>query len=173
MSSRWCAFMPSVSGPSVASVHSRAIRSAVFFGFLAVIGLLSMADRAPGLVKGAWGVVRRAGSRIERLVGLDLIDRGDVPFAFDTIGHLLLWSIAGFLAYGAFSRTRSPWFIGVMLLAMSAVVEVGQGVLSSTRRPEWSDLAANAVGVGFGVAVAVCAFTLIGLFGRLTRSLSG
>ncbi len=152
---------------------SRLLRSALFFGFLAVIGILSLADRAPGLVKGSWSVTQHVGSRLEQMLGFDVIDRGDVPFAFDTIGHLALWAIAGALAYAAFGRSRSLLLIAAVLVAISAAVEVGQGMLSSTRSPQLMDLLANTVGVGAGLAVAVSTFAVIGLFGRLTRSLTG
>ena len=118
-------------------------------------------------------MTQHVGSRIERIVGFDVVDRGDVPFAFDTIGHVALWAIAGALAYAAFGRSRPPVLIAAVLLAVSAAVEVGQGVLSSTRSPELMDVVANAVGLGIGLAAAVVTFAVIGLFGRLTRSLTG
>ena len=170
---RPCAAEPGRNRSTLNIVQSRLFRPALFFGFLVVIALLSLADRAPGLVKGAWRVTQHIGSRIERMAGFDLIDRGDVPFAFDTIGHLILWAFAGFLAYAAFGRSRSLVALAVALVTASAAVEVGQGLLTSTRRPQVTDLLANAVGVSAGLAVAVLTFALISLFGRLTRSLSG
>jgi len=156
----------------------RRFRSLLFFGFLLVVGVLSLADRAPGTVKGALRSVQSIGSRVERRVGVDWLDRGDIPFAFDTIGHLILWSVAAFLAYLAFGpgtrRGRtSTSFLVVSLVTLSAGVEVGQGLLSATRHPELLDLVANTVGIGFGVAIAAFASAVIGLIGSLGRSLTG
>jgi len=153
-------------------MSGRFLRPLVFFGFLVAIGLLSFADRASGLVKGVWATVRRFGSFGERLFGLDVVDRGDIPLAFDTLGHLALWSIAGMLAYSAFGRRTTRSFLIVSLVTLSAGVEVGQGFLSSTRQPQLSDLAANGVGVAVGVSIASMVWWMTGLFGGKTRSLT-
>lgn len=153
-------------------MSGRLLRPFLFFGFLVAIGLLSLADRAPGLVKGVWLIVQRIGSFGERFLGVDLIDRGDIPLAFDTLGHLVLWGIAGVLAYSAFGRRTSASFLIVSLTTLSAGVEVGQGLLSSTRRPEITDLIANGVGVTLGVFLAFAVFSTIGLFGRISSNLT-
>lgn len=153
-------------------MSGRLLRPLLFFAFLIAIGLLSLADRAPGLVKDAWSIVRRLGSFGEGLLGVDVIDRGDIPLAFDTLGHLVLWSIAGVLAYTAFGRRTSASFLIVSLTTLSAGVEVGQGLLSSTRRPEFTDLIANGIGVTLGVLLALAVFSTIGLFGRFSSSLT-
>lgn len=154
------------------TVSSRFVRLFVFFGFLCAIGLLSLADRAPDLVKSIWSVVQRVGSFGERLVGLDLVDRGDIPFAFDTLGHLALWGIAGMLGYAAFRRRTSALFLIVSLTTLSAGVEVGQGLLSATRRPEVKDLIANGIGITAGVALAASVWWLSSLLARIPRSLT-
>lgn len=153
-------------------MSGRFLRPVLFFGFLVAIGLLSFADRASDMVKGVWDVIRRIGSFGERLVGFDVVDRGDIPFAFDTLGHLTLWSIAGMLAYAAFGRRTSRSFLIVSLITLSAGVEIGQRFLSSTRRPQVSDLIANSVGVTTGVLVAAFVFWLASLFGGKSRSLT-
>jgi len=153
-------------------MSGRFVRPLLFFGFLIAIGLLSLADRAPDLVKGVWSVVQRVGSFGERLIGLDVVDRGDVPLAFDTLGHLALWSIAGMLAYAAFGRRTTRSFMIVSLITLSAGVELGQGYLSSTRRPEVADLLANSIGITTGVLVASFVWWLSSLFGRLGRTLT-
>lgn len=150
----------------------RSLRPLIFFGFLVAIGLLSFADRANDVVKNGWSVVQRGGSFVERLIGFDLVDRGDIPLAFDTLGHLVLWSTAGVLAYGAFGRRTTRSFLIVSLITLSAGVEIGQRFLSSTRRPEISDLLANAVGITAGVLLASFVWWLTGLFGRMTRNLT-
>ena len=153
-------------------MSGRVLRPLIFFGFLIAIGLLSLADRAPGMVKDVWSIVQHTGSLAEQLVGLDVVDRGDIPLAFDTLGHLALWGIAGMLAYAAFGRRTTPSFLIVSLITLSAGVELGQGLLSSTRRPEISDLLANSVGVTAGVCLAAFVWWLSGLFGRLGRTLT-
>ncbi len=158
--------------PYLQGMSGRLLRPLLFFGFVIVIGLLSLADRAPDLVKSEWSVVQRIGSIGERLVGLDIIDRGDIPLAFDTVGHLALWGIAGVLAYIAFGRRTSPWFLMISLITLSAGVELGQGFLSATRRPQVTDLIANSIGVAVGVALAAVVWSTISVFGRLTRTLT-
>ncbi len=160
-------------GPYLVVMSGRLLRSLVFFMFLAGVGVLSLADRAPGAAERAVDFGQRAGSFGERSVGLDLIDRGDVPFAFDTVGHFVLWAGAGVLGYVAFGRRTSATFITVSLITLSAGVEVGQGLLSSTRHPGLTDLIANAVGVSVGVGVAVFVWAMSRQFGRLTRTLTG
>jgi hypothetical protein len=153
-------------------MSGRHLRSLTFVAFLIGIGVLSLADRAPSATKAALGVGQRAGSFGERAIGLDLIDRGDVPFAFDTVGHLVLWAGAGILAYAAFGGRASASFIVISLITVSGGVELGQGWLSSTRRPELTDLIANGIGVVIGVVGASILWGGISLFGRLTRSLN-
>lgn len=150
---------------------SRALRF-MLFGFLGFIGLVSLADRAPGRIDRWLDAGQRLGSRGEQRLGIDLIDRGDIPFASETVGHLVLWAVATLLACGAFGRLSRLPVIAISLFALSAALEVGQGLLSSTRNPQVHDLVANTVGIAVGLAVAVSAWALAGLFGRLTRSLS-
>jgi len=153
-------------------MSGRVLRPLLFFGFLSAIGLLSFADRASDTVKGAWGVVQRVGSFGERLIGLDVVDRGDIPLAFDTLGHLMLWGIAGMLAYAAFGRRTSRSFLIISLITLSAGFEIGQRFLSSTRTPQLTDLAANTVGVIMGVSLAAFGFWILSLFERKSRSLT-
>lgn len=154
----------------VSIVPGRVLRPLVFFSFLMAIGLLSLADRAPDAVKSVWSIVQRIGSSAERVLGLDVIDRGDIPFAFDTLGHLILWSIAGALAFLAFGRRTSMGFLIVSLVTLSAGVELGQGFLSSTRRPELADLLANTVGVMAGV---LCAALVLSTFAMVAKAGAG
>lgn len=153
-------------------MSGRFLRPLLFFGFLVAIGLLSFADRASDMVKGVWSIVQRIGSFGESLLGVDVVDRGDVPLAFDTLGHLTLWSIAGMLAYAAFGRRTSRSFLIVSLVTLSAGIEIGQRFLSSTRRPQVTDLIANTVGVTTGVLLAAFVFWLVSLFGGKSRSLT-
>ena len=154
-------------------MSGRRLRTFVFFAFLSVIAVLSLADRAPDAAERVVDFGQRAGSFGERVVGIDLIDRGDVPLAFDTVGHLALWAGAGVLGFSAFGRRTSVSFIVVSLITLSAGVEIGQGLLTSTRRPELMDLAANGVGVVIGVGAAVVVWRVITLFGKLGRNLTG
>lgn len=134
--------------------------------------MLSFADRAPGLSKVGLGWVRQIGQRIEMRSGYDFIDRSDVPFAYDTIGHMTLWFIAGLLCWWLFGRRSTPTFIAISLFAVSAGVEVAQGFLASTRTPDVVDLAANGVGIALGVFVGVTITMMAELFQRGVRSLT-
>lgn len=141
-------------------------------GFSVVLGILSFADRAPGTTQAALRRVQDVGRKVENRSGLDVIDRGDVPLAFDTAGHLFLWFIAGVIGWWAFSRRTSPVFLALCLFTISAGVEVGQSYLSTSRSPDLLDLVANGAGILFGVSFAVMFGGAVGAFGRLVTNRS-
>ncbi len=143
--------------------------SIAFFGS---IGVLSLSDRAPGVTKFALGLFRGIGRRIERRSGYDLVDRSDIPFAYDTVGHMVLWFGAAFLVWMLFHHRFSALFIATAVFAMSAGVEVAQGYLSSTRTPSVEDLLANGVGIGFGIIAGAMISGIIEVFNRGVRSLA-
>ncbi len=126
----------------------------VFVGFLTALGLLSMADRAPGAVLGGLRWVRSRGQDIEAALGIDWIDLGDMPLAWDTAGHLVLWAGAGMLGYAAVGQRVGGARLAMALLILSGVVEVAQPLLSATRQLEVTDMVANGVGIFAGVITA-------------------
>lgn len=115
-----------------------------------IVGL-SLSDRAPAFTE-RW--VKRLGMIFENRSGLDFIDRSDVPWDFDVVGHFFLWGLAGLLAWFALGRRVSGPFLIAGLIAISAGIEFVQPILSSTRKSQPDDLKANALGITLGVAVA-------------------
>ena len=129
---------------------------------MAVIGLLSMSDRAPHAIEAALDLVREGGRAIESRFGVDWVDLSDVPFGYDTVGHFGLWAAAGWLGYAAIGRRLGGFYLALCLFTMSAGIEIGQALLSSTRSPSASDLAANGVGIALGVLVGAIAARMAG-----------
>ena len=148
-----------------------ALWGAVFVGFFGVLGVLSLADRAPDRVETGLRAGRDIGRRGERTFGFDLVDRSDIPLAWDTAGHIVLWFVAAVLATTAFGRRVPTWVIAAVLFIGSAAVEIAQGWLSFSREPSLSDLAANGAGVVAGVTIVVFASRLAHRFGRVRPSL--
>lgn len=123
--------------------------------FVAFVAALSLSDRAPKITRSGLRAGRDLFHNIELRAGFDLLDRSDVPLAWDTVGHLVLWSVAGFIGWVTVGRRVGPLFLIAALTAVSAGVEIAQVYLSSTRMAELSDLMANATGITIGVLVAV------------------
>ncbi len=153
-------------------MKARLFLIAISVAFFGSIGVLSLSDRAPGFTRFGLSLFRGVGRRIERRSGFDLIDRSDVPFAYDTIGHIVLWFGAALLAWLLFHKRLSALFIATALFVMSAGVEVAQGYLSSTRTPSVEDLVANGVGVMFGIMLGATITVIVEVFNRGVRSLS-
>lgn len=129
------------------------ITTGVFLLFAAV---LSLSSGVTPIWKATLGVTADWGRAIESLVPIDLIDRQDIPFQADEIGHLLLWG-GGMLALGLRRRSLTPDVIAVSLFATSVGFELLQATLTSTRSMQVKDIAAN----GFGIVLGLCAVVLI------------
>jgi hypothetical protein len=72
--------------------------------------------------------------------------------AADKLQHAVAYGLL-FLLGGLAGYRARPLAVG--LIALGAVIEVAQGTLTATRSAEWLDLAADAVGVGLGHAIAL------------------
>lgn len=134
---------------------SKRLRFLIATGFVAVVGVLSFADRAPRASRAILRRIQWLGQRVERRFGWDFVDRSDVPLAYDTAGHFAMWFLAAALGWWLLHHKTSPLVLGLGLVAVSAGIEVGQGFLSSTRTPDVQDLLANAIGVSVGLTLAV------------------
>ena len=137
--------------------------------FFAVVAAVSLGDRAPGLTQQLWRRVRAAGHAVEVRFDADLLDRSDVPFEYDTVGHFALYLIAGALSYFALQGRLGVITIIVLVAGFSGAIEVAQPLLSSTRDMQAKDFVVNVVGVLVGVGVAAIA-TRVFSFAMSSRS---
>jgi hypothetical protein len=72
------------------------------------------------------------------------------PDTGDADAHLVLWFVAGALA--VLAANRPTVWPAAMVWAWSVTVEALQPVVTETRSAQWSDVAANTVGVWLGAA---------------------
>ena len=152
-------------------MRTRTFTAAMAAVFVAIVGVLSLGDRSPGAVHRSWQSFRVIGHEAEVRLGADFIDRADVPFKYDTLGHFVLYAVAGVIAF-ALLRDRLPvWAITGLVILFSGVVEIAQPLLSATRQMQLSDLTANTVGACVGVGLAVIGTRVLRLVtSRLSRA---
>ncbi len=123
--------------------------------FVAVAIVLSMSGRMPSLWAAAVARFLRLGMFIERRFAVDFIDRGDLGFQADEVGHVILWG-AGMVVIGLATRKRfRADVVAVCLFAASLGLEIAQGVFTPTRTMAVGDLIANATGIMAGLSVVV------------------
>jgi hypothetical protein len=87
----------------------------------------------------------------------------------DALAHIGLWSGAMLLAGLATWSWGSLAVMVLVVFAGSTGLELFQERLSPTRVTEWSDVAANAVGIGIGLALVVIITIVGGLPARARR----
>ncbi|MEM7092803.1 MAG: hypothetical protein AAF567_07365 [Actinomycetota bacterium] len=134
----------------------RRINRLVAFGAVLTFGLAAVwllwADR--GTILGdriVWTLIDlwRAG---EDVSGLDVVNRNDIPFELDEVGHAVLWAV-GTLILGWFGAGLLPLrHIVAGVAGISLAAELGQPLVSNNRGIEASDVVANLIGVGIGAA---------------------
>ncbi len=135
--------------------NSRATRWIGAAAFAVVALGLSLSDRAPLLFKqfrhvavGAW----RSG---ERVLAVDILNRSDIPWAADELGHMALWGM-GMVVLGLLFRHRVPVDVLAAGLFVSSIgVEVLQRVATAGRAMEFTDIGANGIGILLGLVVVV------------------
>ncbi len=122
--------------------------------FVVALVVLLLSDRAPGLTEAGLRKSVVIGQKVEGRTGVDLLDRSDLPFSWEQVGHFGLWAVAALMAYNLFARRASLVQIACGVFALSATFELAQFFFTSTRQLEWGDLAVNGLGVLLGVASA-------------------
>lgn len=126
----------------------------------AFMGLLMLADRAPGFLR------RTFGSQVNRL--WDRIDAAGAPRELtqgardhpDFFVHVIVWGVVTMLAALTVWTVRGVALVTGAALATSAVVEWAQGQFTHSRAVQSSDVLGNALGVGTG---AIAALFVIGM----------
>ena len=81
-------------------------------------------------------------------------DAFEVPKHVDKVEHLLAYAALTVWFAGLFVRARYGW-IALALAGLGMLIEVLQGLMGAGRRADAWDLAANLLGIGLGLAVAV------------------
>lgn len=139
-------------------------------GFVFTALVLLWSDRAGQLSShGAW-FVTRIGRRAEAIFGIDVIDRSDIPVAFDQLGHMALWFL-GMVIFGWVGRRHVPlWLTATLVAGASLLSEAGQAFASTSRDTSITDAFANLAGVGLGVAALTTVLSVQVLFAAVSRS---
>lgn len=140
----------------------------IIVAFVGAALVLSMFNRMSGLWVSfaGWGV--KLGSAMETRLSIDFVDRNDLGFRVDEVGHLILWA-TGMIIIGLIARHRfRADIIAVSLFAASLTLELAQAAFASGRAAEIGDIIANATGIMFGLSVVVLADLGLKLAGRDT-----
>jgi hypothetical protein len=135
--------------------------------FVGAASVLSMSGRMPALWHSfaRWGL--RLGSAIEARLSIDFVDRNDLGFGVDEVGHLILWA-SGMVVIGLIARHRfRADVIAVCLFGASLALELAQGAFASGRSMAVGDVIANATGIMVGLSVVVVVGLAIKLGGRV------
>lgn len=133
----------------------RRLAAVVVASLAGLVALLSFADGAPDAVRRGLRVAARAIARVQELLGIQLVDLGDLPFEWDIVGHFVLWAAVAVVGRWAFRHRVAAVSLGLGCFAASYLVEIGQSVLTVSRRPDLRDLGANALGIVVGLVFAV------------------
>ena len=129
---------------------------------------LLLSDRAPGVVRSVLGPrIERLWNRVD-LAGPSAELAGEAASQPDLVLHLVIWAVVSVLAVLAVWSWRATPLVAVVVAVGSLVIELGQDVWSDTRAVERSDMAANLLGTGIGVAVAVVVMGLWSAIAALT-----
>jgi hypothetical protein len=131
---------------------------------------LMLSDRAPSFLRRLFGdAVDRLSDRIDQA---PRIPSDQLPSS-DALVHIAVWGAATALVGLTVWTWRGLAVAALGVFGLSVVVEVGQGVYSSSRSVEVSDAMANAAGVAVGTVTAAIALLLwsaaSSLFGRPTE----
>ena len=122
-------------------------------GFVGATMVLSLSDRV-GL---AAGVVSRRGLallfELERTLAVDVLDRSDVPFETDALGHAVLWGLAMLMIGWSFGRRAPLTLLGSGVFGLSLAVEVGQHLWSINRTAQLDDAVANLAGIALATTI--------------------
>ncbi len=129
-------------------------------GVISVVSIvaLMLSDRAPRLLRDVFGdAAERLSERIDASARLPSTDR--LPES-DFLVHIGLWAVAAVLVGWTVWSWRGLLLGALTMLVVSMLVEAAQGTYSDTRKVELNDVAANALGVGLGAAVAAACYLL-------------
>lgn len=131
--------------------------------------MLSMSGRMPGVWRRVVDQTLRVGSALENRLAIDVVDRSDLGFQMDEIGHLILWG-TGMIVIGLATRHRfRADAVAVSLFAASLALEFAQGAFAPARSMAVGDIIANATGIMAGLSIVVVADIVLSLMGNRTH----
>lgn len=142
-------------------VALRALGALLGGGVVLFNAALMLSDRVPG-------VTRRLGSDLVTRLS-DRLDAGSRPARLaadprlpsgDAIVHIGVWATAMLLVGLALWSWRGLVVGAAATFVASAAIEVGQGRYTDGRTPQFSDLAANGVGVAAGTVTSAGCYLL-------------
>ncbi len=131
-------------------------------GLLALLfaGVLLLSDRVPGLLKAVFGErAKSLWARIDSGGRTDAIT-GAVRPETDLVVHVAIWAAVACLLGLAVWSWLGLIGAGMGVFGVSVITEFAQGVWSSTREVEATDVVANAVGAAGGVSAAAAVYVL-------------
>lgn len=146
-------------------VAVRATIGIVTFGGAVFAALLMLADRAPGLVKAVLGPsAERLWARVDaRAPGLGEQARARPDF----VVHVAVWAVITVLLALTIWTVWGVFAAAVLTFSASLALEVGQGVVTTSREVQASDVVANACGVALGSALALAVVVATWALARL------
>lgn len=152
-------------------------------GPVALLALLALVAVAPLMLSArAPKAISQAGERVTERVRVESPEAAEAADAArlrleraglderDTLAHIGIWGAATLLVGLATWSWRSLIVAVVLIAVASTALEVFQETLSPTRITERSDVMANLVGIGLGLAVVVAMNSVSGLPARIRRA---
>lgn len=165
---------PAVAASTVRPLNRPPVGLRALFGVLGLAVVvfnvaLMLSDRAPGFLRRVFGdaIVRLS----DRTDADARISSEQLPES-DVVVHIVVWAAAMVLVGLTLWTWRGLILASLVLLATSALVEMAQGVYSSSRAVERSDVVANSIGVGLGTLVAAAAYLLWSIAAAMLRPMS-
>lgn len=132
-------------------------------GMAAATSALMLSDAAPSVLRRLFGAFAvRLSARLDAGRRAQLIELGSDPRlpANDSLVHIGLWAAVMVLAGLTVWSLRSLLPLAIAIGAGSIVVELLQGIVTTTRGVEARDIAANLTGVGLGVATCLVVYAI-------------
>ncbi len=145
----------------MATPRQRQWAFALFFATFALsVTVLSLSDAVPALTKSVSNVLVAIGRRANNVLPIT-VERADIPWRFDKIGHAAVWGV-GMLGMGLGLRKRlGLTTVAVLMVAVSFSFELLQGIFTATRSVSLDDGISNVA----GIVIATIIVAIVGPLG--------
>ena len=118
----------------------------------------SLSDSAPSRLDEAAGDGRDVASALEDRVGIDVVDRSDIPYSVMELYHLVGWFSGTVLIGLAAGRRFGVGEIAAAMFGASVLIEILQSTTTSIRAFELEDIGVNATGILVGLTFVLMVF---------------